>query len=186
MHYVPGMSTSPATQDIEKLRTLLAEIEKPASLLQWARENPNRAWTVKTHTAIERGVVTVDLHDLGQKLSRRILSICEKAGPELHTGAVRFVTGRGRNSVTGPVLREVVGNALLAQCKRHGWNMHAEGGARFILIIDSDKAPKSATGALEWPILAGGAAFLALTLFLAPWLGVGLCTVAFFIWLSTR
>jgi len=186
MHYVPGMSTSPARQDIETIRALLEEIEKPARQLQWARDNPKRAWTVKTHTAIERGVVTIDLHDLGQKLSRRILSICERSGPELHTGAVRFVTGRGRNSVTGPVLREVVGNALLAQCKRHGWNMHAEGGARFILIIDAKKAPKSARGALEWPILAGGVGFLALTLFFAPLLGAGLCTVGFFIWLSTR
>ena len=172
--------------DLELLRDQLQEIEKPASQLQWARQNPARAWRVATHTTIERGVVTIDLHDLGRKIAQRVVQICEKNGPSLSTGAVRFVTGRGRHSVTGPVLREVVGDALVACCKRHDWGMHPEGGARFILIIDADKAPSSATGTNNWPYWAAGSGFLALCFFLSPPLGAGLTVVGLLGYLATR
>ena len=180
------MVTPDNPTDLERIRKLLAEIEAPASELQWARENPARAWKVNHHTSLEKGVVTIDLHDLGQKLTRRILRICEQAAPDLQAGALRFVTGRGRHSATGPVLRNVVGEALIAQCKRNGWGMHAEGGARFILIVDPEKAPATATGKMTWPFIAGGAGFLALSLWLSPPLGVGLCFLTFLGWLATR
>jgi len=180
------MQSSKPSTDIEQIRALLLEIEKPASQLRWARENPASAWRVTSHTTVERGVVTIDLHDLGQKLAQRILRICEKAGPSLESGAVRFVTGRGRHSATGPVLRQVVGDELVEQCKRNGWGMHAEGGARFILIIDPEKAPASATGSLTWPLYVGGIGFLALTFWLSPPLGIGLGFVSLLGWLATR
>ena len=176
----------PAASDLDLLRDRLLEIEKPASQLNWARENPARAWKVRSHTSIERGVVTVDLHDLGRKLAQRIVQICETEGTRLQTGAVRFVTGRGRHSVTGPVLREVVGDALVGACKRHGWGMHAEGGARFILIIDPEKAPASATGSQTWPYWTAGLGFLGLCFFLSPPLGAGLSVVALLGFLATR
>jgi hypothetical protein len=181
-----AMSTLDKSSDIERLQALLSEIEKPASQLRWARENPAAAWKVQSHTTVERGVVTIDLHDLGQNLARRVLRICEEAGPDLESGAVRFVTGRGNHSATGPVLRQVVGDALVKQCKRHGWGMHAEGGARFILIIDAERAPASATGSLTWPLYAGGFLFLALALWLSPPLGIGLLFVSFLGFLATR
>jgi hypothetical protein len=180
------MITPDDPTDLERIRTLLTEIEGPASELQWARENPARSWKVAHHTTLERGVVTIDLHDLGQKLARRILRICEQVGPELQAGALRFVTGRGGHSTTGPVLRKVVGEALIAQCKRNGWGMHAEGGARFILIVDPEKAPATATGQMTWPFLVGGAGFLALSLWLSPPLGLGLCFLTLLGWLASR
>jgi hypothetical protein len=64
--------------------------------------------------------------------------------------------------------------------------MHAEGGARFILIIDPEKAPATATGKLTWPFVAGGLGFLALSLWLAPPLGLGLCFLSLLGWLATR
>ena len=179
------MSTSAAT-DLSLLREKLSEIEKPASQLSWARENPARAWRVATHTTLERGVVTVDLHDLGRKLAQRIIQICEKHGTALETGAVRFVTGRGRHSVTGPVLREVVGDALVDTCKRNSWGMHAEGGARFILIIDPEKAPASATATRSWPYWVAGLGFLGLCFALSPPLGVGLSVITLLGVLATR
>ena len=172
--------------DIERIRALLLEIEKPAAELRWARENPARAWKVQTHTSVERGVVTVDLHDLGQKLARRVLTICEGAAEDIQAGAVRYVTGRGNHSATGPVLRKVVGDALVAQCKRNGWSMHPQGGARFILIVDPDKAPAAARGALDWPILAGGLGFVALVFLVSPALGIGLSFLGLLGFLASR
>jgi hypothetical protein len=180
------MMTPSIPTDIDRIRDLLKEIEAPAGQLQWARQNPEQAWKVAFHTTVERGVVTVDLHSLGQKLARRILQLCEGVGPQLDAGAIRFVTGRGRHSATGPVLRQIVGEGLIAQCKRNGWSMHAEGGARFILIIDPEKAPATATGKLTWPFVAGGLGFLALSLWLAPPLGLGLCFLSLLGWLATR
>jgi hypothetical protein len=180
------MKTSTDRTDIEQIRALLMEIEHPASQLSWAKENPARAWKVANHTCVERGVVTIDLHELGQNLTRRILNICEKVGPDLSAGAIRFVTGRGSHSVTGPVLRKVVGDALIAQCKRNGWSMHPEGGARFILIIDPEKAPASATGALTWPLISGAAAFVGLAIWISLPLGIGLCFVGLLGWLASR
>ena len=176
----------PSASDLDLLRDRLLEIEKPASQLTWARENPARAWTVRTHTSIEKGVVTVDLHDLGRKLAQRIVQICENQGADLRTGAVRFVTGRGRHSVTGPVLREVVADALVKACKRNGWGMHAEGGARFILIIDPEKAPASATGNQTWPYWTAGLGFVALCFFLSPPMGAGLSVLALLGFLASR
>lgn len=176
----------PVAHDLALLRDRLLEIEKPASQLNWARENPARAWKVNSHTTVERGVVTVDLHDLGRKLAQRIVQICEDQGSSLQTGAVRFVTGRGRHSVTGPVLREVVGDALVKACKRNSWGMHAEGGARFILIIDPERAPASATGSQTWPYWAAGLGFLSLCFFLSPPLGAGLSVLGLLGFLATR
>ncbi len=186
MYTARRVTTSNKINDIERIRELLREIEKPASELRWARENPAAAWRVNTHTTVERGVVTIDLHDLGQKLARRVLSICEKAGPDLEAGAIRFVTGRGRHSATGPVLRQVVGDALVAQCKRHGWAMHPQGGARFILIVDPQKAPAAARGATEWPVVAGAVGFLALAFVVSLPLGLVLSFLALLGFLATR
>lgn len=180
------MKTSADPSDIEQIRALLMEIEHPASQLRWAKENPARAWKVASHTCVERGVVTIDLHELGQNLTRRILNICEKVGSDLDSGAIRFVTGRGRHSVTGPVLRQVVGDGLIAQCKRNGWSMHPEGGARFILIIDPQKAPASATGSLTWPLIGGAAVFVGLALWISLPIGIGLCFVGLLGWLASR
>jgi hypothetical protein len=64
--------------------------------------------------------------------------------------------------------------------------MHPEGGARFILIIDPEKAPASATGALTWPLISGAAAFVGLAIWISLPLGIGLCFVGLLGWLASR
>ncbi len=137
-------------QDIEQLAAVLAPIEATARGQRWDRERP---WRVETHLWVEEGLVVLDLHDLGAKGAkqavRTVLALASDKG--LASGAVAFVTGRGRRSAGNPVLKELVGRRLAAAAGDHAdWSMHVVGAGRICLVTDPSKAPRKAQNSLGW------------------------------------
>lgn len=145
--------------DVARLRAALAPVERRARGLAWNAERP---WRAETHVWLERGVPTIDLHDLGRKLALDCVDLGSALGVDLDAGALRFIVGRGRHSTTGPVLPRVTVAHLRELCDEHGWQFHADGAARLVLILDPDRAPPAARGALPWWIWAWGLVVVAL------------------------
>jgi hypothetical protein len=145
--------------DIEILREALAIVERRAQGLAWNKERP---WRTATHVWEERRVPTVDLHDLGRKLALLTIDTLAELGPELSAGSVRIVVGRGRHSLTGPVIPGLAADRLREHCQESGWQFHADGAARLMWIFDPDRAPPAARGALPWWIWAWLAVVVAL------------------------
>jgi len=138
------------SRDIEQLSEVLAPIEDVARSQRWDDERP---WRVATHLWVEEGLVVIDLHDLGakaaKKLLRAVLGQIQEAG--MASGALAFVTGRGRHSSGSPVLRELVGRRLHdAIQERADWSMHVIGAGRICLVTDARRAPRKATNSLGW------------------------------------
>ena len=98
-------------RDVERLTRVLSPIDDLARRQRWDDERP---WRVATHLWVEDGLVVVDLHDLGaksaKKLMRAVLDELQVDG--MQSGALAFVTGRGRHSSGGPAAR--VGGAPAA------------------------------------------------------------------------
>ncbi len=84
----------------ERLRAQLMDVEDAAADLPWAQDS---AWTCNTHVRVDRGTLTVDLHDLNVPLAEKVM-LRIMAGREF-LGRVRVVTGRGAHSKTIPKLR---------------------------------------------------------------------------------
>jgi len=84
----------------ERLRAQLMDVEDDASRLEWAKDS---RWTCNSHVRVERGTLTVDLHDLNIPLATTVMKRI-MAGREF-LGRVRIVTGRGAHSKTIPKLR---------------------------------------------------------------------------------
>ena len=78
---------------IDRLQMLLHPIEEAATSLPWADENP---WTIASHVRRDRGVLTVDLHDLDLKQSKAVVEHIVESRDWL--GRIRIVTGRGLHS----------------------------------------------------------------------------------------
>ncbi len=148
-------------RDVERLRQALEPVARQARGLAWHKERP---WRTDTHVWLEREVPTVDLHDLGRKLALEVVDTGAALGPELEAGALRLVTGRGRHSLTGPVLPRVTSERVREHCQEQGWQFHADGAARLIWIFDPARAPAAARGALPWWVLAWGGLVVALGL----------------------
>ena len=120
-------------------------MEKRAKDLPWAKE---RHWQVESHVWIEHEVPTIDCHDLSLRLGLAAVDAMAELGPELESGAVRFITGRGRHTAGRSTLKEAVRGALFELASERQWQVRPSGAARFLLIIDPKKAPASATGKL--------------------------------------
>lgn len=132
--------------DVDRLRAALADIETSARMLRWADRRP---WTVRTHVRWSGELPEVDLHDLDARHAR--LAVRAAAGVRLATGAVRFVTGRGRHSKgPGGVLGHVVRGELKKLGEGRGWRVRPAGPARWLLVTDVRRAPAAATGELGW------------------------------------
>ena len=148
-------------RDVERHTRVLSPIDDLARRQRWDDERP---WRVATHLWVEDGLVVVDLHDLGaksaKKLMRAVLDELQVDG--MQSGALAFVTGRGRHSSGGPVLRELVGRRLHDAIQdQPAWSMHVIGAGRICLVTDAARAPRKATNSLGWGfwlLLAGLAA----------------------------
>jgi len=150
-----------AGHDVERLSRVLATIEDIARSQRWDDERP---WRVDTHLWVEDGLVVLDLHDLGAKGAKKLMRavLVEVAGEGMASGALAFVTGRGRHSSGGPVLRELVGRRLHDAIQdQEAWSMHVIGAGRICLVTDPKRASRKATNSLGWGfwlLLAGLAA----------------------------
>jgi len=97
---------------------------------------------------VDYGVVLIDMHDLSAKVAKKaiqaVTSVAREVGLEAH--AVVFVTGRGRHSAGGPVLRELTVRRLQAMAEDEDrWMVQVSGAGRVTLITDPDRAPPSVT-----------------------------------------
>jgi hypothetical protein len=164
----------PVDPDLIRLRERLRPVEDGAAELPWARERP---WKGTTHTWIEQDLLVVDLHDLDVATSRQVLQAVEAEAPHLTSGAVAFVTGRGRHSLGPGVLHEVMRRELALLRHRHGWGHVPGGPGRQILVLDASRAPARVTGRLPWAFWVGMAAFLVLTTLALPPLGIALAVL---------
>lgn len=152
----------------------LVEIEPKADKLPWADERP---WRCASHLWAEGGLPTIDLHDLGPALAKRVVSIVSVHGEELKSGAVCLITGRGRHSIGRAVLPQVVGDALQAVATDNGWRVRQGPAGRIILITNELLAPRAATGALGpgfWLMAAG---FGALSVWACPPAGIAVAVI---------
>lgn len=160
--------------DLIRLRERLRPVEDGAADLPWARERP---WRGETHTWVEGDLLVVDLHDLDVATSRQVLRAVESEAPHLASGAVAFVTGRGRHSLGPGVLHEVMRRELALLRRRHGWGHVPAGSGRQVLVLDPARAPGRVTGRLPWAFWAGVLVFLALTTLALPPLGIALAVL---------
>ena len=85
---------------LDRLQMLLHPIEEAATSLPWADESP---WTIASHVRRDRGVLTVDLHNLDLKQSKAVVEHIVESRDWL--GRIRIVTGRGLHSKTVPKIR---------------------------------------------------------------------------------
>lgn len=123
-------------------------MEAIARAQRWDEERP---WRPRTHLWLEEALLVVDLHDLGAKGSKALVAIAIALArdPGLDSGAICFVTGRGRRSRGKPVLGELVGRRLLnAAGDEEEWSVHPLGAGRVALVTDPSKAPARASNRL--------------------------------------
>ncbi len=161
----------PPPPDLARLRERFRPLEDDAAELPWARERP---WRGETHTWLEGDLVVIDLHDLDVATSRRVLQAVASEAPYLASGAVAFVTGRGRHSLGPGVLHEVMRRELALLRRQHGWGHVPAGPGRQILVLDPARAPARVTGRLPWAFWVGVLVFVALATAALPPLGIAL------------
>ena len=158
MYTSDPLERSTKMTDDERIRAL-PEIEKPAAELRWraktllapGKSKPitrSRRWSPSTCTILA-------------KTRPAGLTICEGAAEDIQAGAVRYVTGRGNHSAPDRCFERWSATPLWPNASATAGPCIPRRGC-FILIVDPDKAPAAARGALGWPILAGG-------LGLSPW-----------------
>ena len=148
--------------DIERISALLEDIVYEARKLPWAAERP---WRTKTHIWVEAQMPTIDLHDLNVRLAKKVFRAVLKEPENIEAGAVCFVTGIGKNSLGDSPLRNFAIDFLSKRAYENDWGFHPMGPGRLVLVVDPEKAPASATGALPryfWYCVAG---FIALFVF---------------------
>ncbi|HJN75839.1 MAG TPA: hypothetical protein QGF58_18055 [Myxococcota bacterium] len=168
--------------DVLRLREALARTEEEARSLSWNKERP---WKPETHIWEEGYVGVVDLHDLSIKLALSVVATAAEV--PLETGAVHFITGRGRHNIDGRSrLREAVTEALLELSEQHHWGLREPRGGRITLITNAELAPPAASGGLDWWVWALSAGFLILAIGFAPLVGIPLALVAIGAWLWSR
>ena len=167
--------------DTMALRSSLAVIERQADALDWAAERP---WRTTTHVWGEGELPVVDLHELDARLAREAIRVVAEV--PLQTGALDLITGRGRHSVTEPVLTQVARSELGSLARARGWQWRPGRPGRLILITDVARAPRSATGVLGTWFYVGVLTFLALLAWLAPAVGVPIAVAALAWWLLSR
>ena len=109
---------------LDRLQALLQSVEESSSSLPWSMEQP---WLVSTHVRRDRGVMTVDLHDLDVKLSRFVVD--QIIASREWIGRVRIVTGRGLNSKTIPKIRPMAIERLRGVTRELNWELLMKKGS---------------------------------------------------------
>ncbi len=135
---------SPAGADLKRLSAALAKLERSSRDLAWAEERP---WRRKSHLWLEGDLVVVDLHDLDVKHAKRLVD--QVPFDKLQSGAICFITGRGRHSVSGKsAIRNAISGILGGIARRRGWRLSPAGPGRLHLVLDEARAPAAASGQL--------------------------------------
>jgi hypothetical protein len=177
------VTQDPAIADLADLAKRLAHVQESATQLPWAHERP---WRVDTHLWTEDGVPTIDLHDLGTSLARKTVDEVAEAGDALATGAVRFITGRGRHSIGRAVLPDVVASALEHHASEHGWQVRGGRPGTIVLVTDPARAPNIATGGLGPGFYLIAIAMAAAATWACPPAGIIAVVVAIVCWIAFR
>ena len=131
--YPQGAKMPDQSSDLQSIRQSLVAVEYKAQSLHWAAERP---WTAQTHVWVDGGVVTIDLHDLNAALTKAVLRSVVECVPDLASGGLLFVTGRGRHSIGVPVLRQVMVGGLGRLERDRGWRYRDVGSGRVLLVVD--------------------------------------------------
>lgn len=157
------------SDDVDRLRQGLHDVARRAKDLPWAKE---RRWRPGTHVRWEGELATVDLHDLSVRLGLAAVDVVETLGPDLATGAVRIVTGRGNHTGGRSVLKDGVVKELRAASSAAGWGLRQPTAGSLVVVFDASRAPAAASGQLGglfwgFALILGGAILL-----IAPWMRV--------------
>ena len=111
--------------ELASLRELLRPLEAHAASLPWAQD---KAWRLDTHVRLDRGTMTVDLHDMDVEGARKMLDIIIQNRERI--GRLRIVTGRGKHSAHGrPVLRPLVNERLNRVAQQLDWQLIPKTGS---------------------------------------------------------
>ena len=118
----------------------------------WNKELTERMYALQDELvqAVGPGKRFVDLHDLKVKLAKQVVRTAVDLGERgaLSSGAVIFVTGRGRHSLRhdAPV-KQAVHGMLAHRCgERAGWSLRQPSAGRVVWVYDRDRAPRSVLG----------------------------------------
>jgi hypothetical protein len=109
---------------LDRLQMLLLPIEESATSLAWADESP---WTIASHVRRDRGVLTVDLHDLDLKQSKAIIELI--IGSRNWLGRIRIITGRGLHSKSVPKIRPMAIERLRQVTRELNWELLLKKGS---------------------------------------------------------
>ena len=109
---------------LDRLQARLQSVEESSSSLPWAEERP---WLISTHVRRDRGVMTVDLHDLDVKQSRYVVD--QIIASREWVGRVRIITGRGLKSKTVPKIRPMVIDRLRGVTRELNWELLMKKGS---------------------------------------------------------
>ncbi len=109
---------------LDRLQARLQSVEESSSSLPWTEESP---WMISTHVRRDRGVITVDLHDLDVKQSRIVVDHIIASREWI--GRVRIITGRGLNSKTIPKIRPMVIERLRSVTRGLNWELLMKKGS---------------------------------------------------------
>ena len=133
---------------VARLQMLLHPIEEAATTLPWADE---RTWTIASHVRRDRGVLTVDLHDLDVKQSRAVIEHIINSREWL--GRIRVITGRGLNSKSGPKIRPMAIERLRQVTRELNWELLLKKGSLTLRPIG--EAPTVSKWLLRFIFLGG-------------------------------
>tara|TARA_B100000700_G_scaffold322447_2_gene423948 strand:+ start:1381 stop:2157 length:777 start_codon:yes stop_codon:yes gene_type:complete len=109
---------------LDRLQARLQSVEESSSSLPWAEERP---WLISTHVRRDRGVMTVDLHELDVKQSRYVVD--QIIASREWVGRVRIITGRGLKSKTVPKIRPMVIDRLRGVTRELNWELLMKKGS---------------------------------------------------------
>ena len=121
---------------VARLQMSLMSIEDTASNLPWSNERP---WTTASHVRVDRGTLTVDLHDLDVPLAQNVVERIIESREWV--GRIRIVTGRGLNSKGAPKIRPVVIEKLRQVESQLDWEMLLKKGSLTLRPIGKAPTP---------------------------------------------
>ncbi len=133
---------------IDRLQLLLQPLEHQAAQLPWASE---KVWTTASHVRVDRGTLTVDMHELDLELARQVLE--KIIASREWIGRVRIVTGRGLHSKTLPKIRPMVIERLRQVVKHLDWEILLKKGS--LTLRPMGKAPTPQRWLMRFIFLGG-------------------------------
>ncbi len=133
---------------IDRLQLLLQPLEHQAAQLPWASE---KVWTTASHVRVDRGTLTVDMHELDLEMARQVLE--KVIASREWIGRVRIVTGRGLHSKTLPKIRPMVIERLRQVVKQLDWEILLKKGS--LTLRPMGKAPTPQRWVMRFIFLGG-------------------------------